>query len=258
MRVALVHDWLVSYGGAEKVLEVLHELYPEAPVYTSVYDSSKFSGSLLGNLNVKTSFIQHLPFAKKGYRNYLPLMPMAFEKFDLSSYDIVISSSHACAKGVITPSSACHICYCHTPMRYIWDMYNEYLNSEEIGLIKRLFIPIVAKYLRLWDVNSSKRVNYFIANSNFVAKRIEKYYHRESTVINPPVETEKFTISEKTENYYLVVSRLVPQKKTDIIIKAFNELGFRLKIIGEGRHMKVLKKIAKNNIEFLENLTRDA
>lgn len=249
-KVAISHDWLVSYGGAEKVLEALLEVFPGADVFTSVLDRGKLP-SVFDNAKITTSFIQNLPFAKTKYRSYLGLMPAAFKSFDLRGYDLIISNSHACAKNIRVPESAKHICYCLTPMRYIWDMYREYMDIERPNMFVRAAAPLAAAYLRHVDVSSSMTVDKFAAISGFVARRIKKYYGRESEVIYPPVETEKFGISKKTEDYYLVVSRLVPQKRTDIIISAFNELGLPLKIIGAGRDEDRLKKMAKGNIEFL-------
>lgn len=250
MKVAIIHDWLVSYGGAERVLEVLHELFPDAPVYTSVLDRSKLSPEL-SSLDIRTSFLQKFPNPAKYYRNYLPFLPFAFESFDLSEYDLVISSSHACAKGVKTSHRTCHICYCLTPMRYAYDMYDEYIKSENIGPLKKLAVRLIMPFIRMWDVSSSKRVSYFIAISNFIAGRIKKYYGRESTVIYPPVETGKFHKSENPQDYFLFVSRLVPQKKADVVIAAFNELKKPLKIVGTGRELGTLKRMAAGNVEFL-------
>lgn len=249
-RVAITHDWLVSYGGAEKVLEALLEVFPGADVFTSVLDRSRLP-RVFDGVNIRSSFIQSLPFAGTKYRAYLGLMPAAFKSFDLRGYDLIISNSHACAKNIRVPSSARHICYCLTPMRYIWDMYREYMDIERPNIFVRAVAPFAAAYLRRLDVSSSRTVDSFAAISGFIAKRIQKYYGRESEVIYPPVETGDFRISEDIGDYYLVVSRLVPQKRTDIIISAFNELGRPLKIIGTGRDEQKLKKIAKGNIEFL-------
>lgn len=250
MKVAIIYDWLVNYGGAERCLEIFHELFPEAPIYTSVYDKSKLPKSF-SDLDVRSSFINNLPFAKKRYRDYLPLMPIAFEQFDLNEYDLVLSLSHACAKGVIISPSTCHICFCFTPMRYAWDMYHEYINIENIGWFKKKIIPFIMSRLRIWDFVSSNRVDYFIAISSFIAERIKKYYKRDSRIIYPPIETSKFIPSDKIEDYFLAVSRLVPQKRVDIIVKAFNKLELPLKIIGSGRELDRLKKMSNSNIEFL-------
>jgi len=250
MKIAIAHDWLVSYGGAEKVLESLLEIYPDADIFTSVLDREKLP-KVFDNVKIKTSFIQKLPFATTKYRSYIVLMPLAFKSFDLSGYDLVISNSHACAKGVNVPPAACHICYCLTPMRYIWDMYNEYMSIEKPNFLVKVAAPLAATSLRIWDRASSKGVDHFIAISNFIAWRIKEYYGRESTVIYPPVDTEGFKMAEDHGDYYLVVSRLVPQKRTDIIISAFNSLKKPLKIIGTGRDEPRLRAMAGNNVEFL-------
>jgi len=250
MKVAITHDWLVSRGGAERVLEALLEVFPEADVFTSVLDRNGLPPAF-DRTNIKSSFIQNLPNATKKYRSYLGLMPAAFRSFDLKGCDVVISNSHACAKDIRVPSGAKHICYCLTPMRYIWDMYGEYMRMERPGLLVRAAAPLALPYLRYRDVLSSRTVDAFAAISGFVSQRIQKYYGRESTVIYPPVDTGKFRIAEKTEDFYLVVSRLVPQKRTRTIIDAFNGLGRPLKIIGTGREEEELKSAAGPNIEFL-------
>lgn len=250
MKVAISHDWLVSFGGAERVLEALLEIFPEADIFTSVLDRSKLP-PVFDRVRIKTSFIQTLPFAGTKYRSYIGLMPAAFRSFDLKGYDLIISSSHACAKAVRKPKGVPHICYCHTPMRYIWDMYDEYMSSEAPGMLVKLLAPAGRFYLRGVDVSSSKDVDRFIANSSFVADRIKRYYGRDSEIIHPPVDTKKFKLSEHAGGYYLVVSRLVPQKRTDVIVKAFNEMGKPLKIVGTGRDEERLKRMAGPNIEFL-------
>lgn len=250
MRTAIIHDWLVSSGGAERVLEALCEIFPEAPVFTSVCDRNKLPASL-NNRDIRTSFIQKFPFSVKMYREYLPLMPMAFESFDLRGFDLIISSSHACAKGVRKPKGALHICYCHTPMRYAWDMYDEYLKIENVRGLKKAAVGFLMPFIRRWDRRNSDRVDHFIANSRFVAKRIKMFYDRESTVINPPVDTKKFRNMGTAGDTYLAVSRLVPQKRTDIVIEAFNRSGRPLKVIGTGRDEAGLKKMAGDNIIFM-------
>lgn len=250
MKVAITHDWLVSRGGAEKVLESLLEVFPGADVYTSVCDRNQLPPEFNG-VKISTSFIQNLPFAVQKYRSYIGLMPAAFKSFDLRGYDVVISNSHACAKCIRVPSGAAHICYCLTPMRYIWDMYGDYMRYEKTGPLVRLLAPTAAAYLRRMDVSSAAGVDAFAAISGFVSQRIRKYYGRESAVIFPPVETGRFSLSQQTGDYFLVVSRLVPQKRTDAIIKAFNELKLPLKIVGTGRQEPELKKLAGPNVEFL-------
>lgn len=248
MKVAIIHDWIVSYGGGESVVLKLHELYPDAPVYTSVYNK-KIMGKYFKDIDVRTSFIQNLPFGISKYKYYLPLMPIAFEQFDLKQYDLIISSSSCCAKGVNVNANSTHICYCHTPMRYAWDMYNEY--NKEKGLKKAIIASQMHK-LRQWDVLSSNRVDYFIANSQYVANRIKKHYRRESTVIYPGVNDNyyKIPIIEKTEEFYLLVTRLVNYKKVEVIINAFNKIGLPLIIVGDGPEKKRLKQIANKNIIF--------
>jgi glycosyltransferase involved in cell wall biosynthesis len=251
MKVAIVHDWLTGMRGGEKVLEVLCELYPEAHLYTLIHNKGSVSETIEG-MDIRTSFIQRLPFTKKHYRYLLPLFPSAIESFDLNGYDLVISSSHCVAKGVLTPPECLHISYIHTPMRYIWDLYNDYFTS--LGWLRGTLMALVAHYLRVWDVASSKRPDHFVANSKHVASRVEKYYGKDATVIYPPVNCEKFHVSDKVEDYYLVVSAFAPYKRIDIAIEAFNSLELPLKVIGGGQEDKRLRAIAKANIEFLGKL----
>ena len=254
MKVAIVHDWLVSLGGGERVVEALHELFPDAPVYTTVYNKNRLPESFC-KLNIITSFLQYIPFAKVKHQVFLPLMPLAFESFDLSEFDLVISSSSSCAKGVITGTNTVHICYCHTPMRYAWDFYHEYIRDG--NNLKRVLISLLMKNIRIWDRISADRVDYFVANSRNVARRIQKHYKRDSYVIYPPVDVEKYYLENKQKDFYLIVSRLIPYKRIDLAIKAFNELELPLKIIGSGIEYKRLKKLAKTNIEFLGTLQDD-
>lgn len=254
MRVALIHDFLTQYGGAEKVLEAFHEIWPEAPIYTLFYDK-KSLGKKFQNWNIRVSPIQNLPFAVKHYRAYLALMPVAIERFDLRGYDLVISDSSAYSKGVLTHKNTKHICYCHSPTRYLWSDAYEYLEGLQ-GLEKlfKKFLPPLLTYLRNWDYLAAQRPDYFLTNSHFVAQRIKKYYHRDSTVIFPPVETDKFYISKDIDNYFLIISRFRPYKRIDLAIKAFNKLKTPLKIIGSGED-KTLRRIAKSNIEFLGSVS---
>jgi glycosyltransferase involved in cell wall biosynthesis len=249
-RIALVHDYLVQYGGAERVLECFSELWPEAAIYTLVHNPKAMHGKF-SKSNIKTSFIQNLPFAKSRHRIFPQLMPMAIEQFDFSDYDIVLSDSSSYAKGIITGPETLHICYMHTPMRYAWDDCHKYTNDFYFpSLIKRI-VPLAMNYIRIWDRISADRVDRIIANSNFVKKRIRKYYKKEALVIHPPVDVDNFYISEKQEDYFLMVGRLITYKRFDIAIQAFNKLGLKLKIIGRGPEMKRLRKIAGSNIEFL-------
>jgi len=250
MRIALVHDYLVQYGGAERVLECFAELFPYAPIYTLVYDKNTMHG-VFASKNIRTSFLQKFPFAKNQHRIFPLLMPSAIEQFDFSQYDIVLSDSSSYAKGIITGPQTLHICYMHTPMRYAWDDCQKY--TEDFGfpqLIKKL-VPFAMNYVRLWDKISAERVDCFVANSNFVAKRIKKYYRKDAAVINPPVNVNQFYVAEKTKGYFLMVGRLIAYKRHDIAIQAFNQLKLPLKIIGRGPELKRLKKLAGPNVEFL-------
>ena len=254
MRIALVHDYLVQYGGAERVLECFVELFPEASIYTLVYDEEAMHG-IFKNQRIYTSYLQKLPFAKKRHRLFPPLMPPAIEQFDFSQYEIVISDSSSYAKGIITRPETLHICYMHTPMRYAWDDCQKYTQDFYFPKLIKKIVPFFMNYIRLWDRVSAERVDKFVANSNFVAKRIEKYYHKKSTVIHPPVSVEKFQLAEKNEGYYLMVGRLIAYKRHDIAIKAFNQLGLPLKIVGRGPEIKKLKKMAAKNVEFLGRIS---
>jgi glycosyltransferase involved in cell wall biosynthesis len=249
-KIALVHYWLTGMRGGEKVVESICNLFPDIDIFTLVYDKRKIAESI-NKHKVYTSFIQKLPFARKKYQTYLPFMPIAIEQFNLSGYDIVISSESGIAKGVLTRPETCHFCYCHTPMRYLWNMYFDYLKNENIRFLKRKIIEVFFNYLRVWDLATASRVDYFISNSNNVKKRILKYYRRDSTVIYPPVDVESMIFETKKQDYYLVVSQLVSYKRVDLAIRAFNELKKELIIIGEGQEYKKLKKIANPNIKFL-------
>jgi glycosyltransferase involved in cell wall biosynthesis len=249
MKVALVHDYLTQYGGAEKVLEALHRLYPAAPVYTSVYAPDQLPAHFR-DWTIHTSFMQHARLFRRRHQTGLVLYPTAFERFDLSDYDLVISSSSAWAKGVITGPHTTHITYCHAPMRFVWQ-YHEYLRGEQVGLLGRLLLPLAMGYVRLWDEVSAARPDAYIANSQEVAQRIRKYYHRTATVIHPPVELSHYAVAPSYGDYFLVVARLVPYKRLDIVIEAFNRLGLPLKVVGRGRQRAELEAAAGPNIEFL-------
>lgn len=256
MKIALVHDYLVQYGGAERVLECFTELFPYAPIYTLVYDKESMH-DIFKEKDIRTSFLQKFPFAKKQHRIFPPLMPLAIEQFDFSQYDVVLSDSSSYAKGIITNPGTLHICYMHTPMRYAWDDCQKYTQDFGFPKIIKKFIPFIMNYIRLWDKISADRVDKFIANSNFVSKRIKKYYRKDSVVINPPVAVNNFYISDHQENYFLMVGRLIAYKRHDIAIEAFNKLGLPLKIIGRGPEMERLKKIAGPNIEFLGRVAEE-
>jgi len=250
MKIALVHDYLVQYGGAERVLECFAELFPHAPIYTLVYNKDSMHGKF-DQKDIRTSFIQKIPFAKKKHRIFPQFMPMAIEQFDFSKYDIVLSDSSSYAKGIITKPETLHICYMHTPMRYAWDDCQKYTSDFYFPSFVKKLIPFFMNYIRIWDRVSADRVDQLIANSNFVAKRIKKYYKKDALVIHPPVAVENFYAGKGEGGYFLMVGRFLAYKRFDIAIKAFNDLGLPLKIIGRGPEMNKLKKLAKENIEFL-------
>ena len=243
MKIAIVHDWLTNMGGAEQVVINFKEIYSEAPIYTTFYNPNKLDDKLR-NIDVKTSYLQKKKMVTN-HKKYFPYMPMAFERFNLNKYDVVLSSSSCCAKGVITKPETIHICYCHTPMRYAWEKRDEY--TEGMGKLKKKLVNILLHYMRIWDVVSSKRVDYFIANSTTVQKRIKKYYGRDSVVIGAPVRCNLFNISETDGDYYFVVSRLVKYKRFDLAVQACKELGKKLVVIGDGPEREKLEKLAENN-----------
>jgi glycosyltransferase involved in cell wall biosynthesis len=250
MKVAIIHDWLVTYAGAERVLEEMIGCFSEVDIFSTVDFIYKNNRGFLGNSSVKTSFIQKFPFARKLYRHYLPFMPLAVEQFDLSKYDLILSSSHAVAKGVIVGPDQLHICLCHSPIRYAWDLQQQYLEESNLksGLTS-VFVRIMLHKIRLWDVRSSNGVDSFIAVSNFISRRIEKAYRRRSTVIYPPVDVEGFTYREDKEDFYFAASRLVPYKKMPLIVEAFSKMpNKRLIVIGEGPDFKKCQKIAGPNV----------
>lgn len=253
MKVAVVHDWLVSYAGAEKVTEQILDIYPEAELFAVCDFLSEEGRAFWGNRQVQTSFVQRLPSAKKHYQKWLPLMPLAVEQIDVRDYDLIISSSHAVAKGVIPAPHQTHLCYCHSPMRYAWDMQNQYL--KESGLDKGLrswIMRYLLHRLRAWDVRSSFGVDAFAANSSYIARRIEQCYRRESQVIYPGVDVDRFNAKLKKEDYYLVASRLAPYKCIPMIVEAFSRMpGRRLIVAGDGPELKRVKTMAPTNVDVL-------
>lgn len=255
MKIAVVHDWLVVYGGAEKVLEQILNIYPEADLFALVDFLDEDKRDFIKDKKVKTSFIQRLPKAKTKYRNYLPLMPLAIEQLDLSKYDLIISSSYCVAKGIITSPNQVHISYVHSPIRYAWDLQHQYL--KEAGLTKGLkgwLAKIILHYMRIWDTRTSNGVDYFIANSKFIAKRIWKCYRREADVIYPPVDVEAFEYCDQKEDFYLTASRMVPYKKMDLIVEAFTHIpDKKLIVIGTGPDFDKIQKIAQghDNIKLM-------
>jgi glycosyltransferase involved in cell wall biosynthesis len=257
MRVALVHDWLTNLGGAERVVEVLHQMYPEAPIYTSVYDKDRLP--LLKDADIRTSFLQRWPKAKKKHQLYPMLRTLAFESFDFSQYDLVISSSSAEAKGIITTIETTHVSYIHTPTRYYWSGYADYVDSPGMGIFNpaaKRALPKVVDKMRYWDYAAAHRPDVLVANSVTVQERIKKYYDLSSTVINPPVEIDRFGRGTTTDgDYYLVVSRLIPYKRVDLAVQACSELGKKLVVVGGGSETKRLKSLAGPNVEFKGALT---
>jgi glycosyltransferase involved in cell wall biosynthesis len=250
LKIALVHDWLTGMRGGEKVLEALCELYPQAPLFTLVHNPGSVA-PVIEARKIHTSFIDRLPLKAKRYRNYLPLFPRAIEAFDFSEYDLILSTSHAVAKGARPRPGALHICYCHTPMRYVWELYDQYFGPGRGNLLTRAAMSYFAPRLRSWDVATSGRVHAFAANSRNVAERIRRYYDRSAQVIYPPVNTAQFTVSENDDGYYLIVSALVPYKRVDLAVEAFNRTGDRLLVVGTGPEMNNLASAAAKNIEFL-------
>lgn len=253
MKIALVHDWLVTYAGAERVLSELIVVFPKADLFAVVDFLSDTDRQRIGGKRATTTFIQRMPSARKRYRNYLPLMPLAIEQLDLSGYDLVISSSHAVAKGVITGPDQVHVSYVHSPIRYAWDMQHQYL--REAGLergLKSWLVRWLLHKIRLWDTRTAHGVDQFVANSRFIARRIKKVYGREALVVNPPVDTERFSLVEAKDDFYLTASRLVPYKRIDLIAKAFAGMpGKRLLIVGDGPDADKVRAAAGPNVECL-------
>lgn len=264
MKIALIHDWLTGFRGGEQVLLSLCRLYPGATLFTLVHRPGS-QPEEIERMEIRTSFAQRLPFALRYYRQYLPLLPAAVERLDLRGFDLVISSSHCVAKGVLPPAGAVHICYCHTPMRYVWDMYQDYFGPHRLGFFSRLVIPHLTSYLRMWDRLSSDRVDHFAANSENVAQRIGQRYRRDATVIHPPVDVETFspapggTVSggKNGNGYYLLVSALSPYKHVELAIEAFNLTGAELRIVGFGPERRRLQGLAGPGIRFLDTLSLD-
>lgn len=246
LKVAIVHDWLVSYAGADRVVDCMHHVFPDAPIYTLVYDKDKMP-AWFRDYDIRTTWIQKLPFATKLYKKLLPLMPGAFEALDLSEYDLVLSSSSSCSKGVITRPDAVHICYCHTPIRYVWDFYYTY--RANANPLVRAVMPGQMHKLRQWDKCAADRVDYFIANSRYIAQRIKKYYRRDSDVIYPCVHINQSPFVEK-EDFYLVVGRFTWYKRIDLAVAACTKLGRRLVVIGSGDEESRLRAIAGPMVEF--------
>ena len=253
LRVALVHHWMVGMRGGEKVLEAFCRIFPNADIYTLVSEPSAISETIRQH-RITTSWIQKLPRANQYYAHYLPLFPVAIEQFDLSGYDLVLSSDAVVSKGVLTRPESCHICYCHTPMRYTWSAYHTYLRSIE-GSWKRKLAAFFMSYLRTWDFAAASRVDYFLANSETVAHRIAKYYRREAQVIFPPVTVSGFSVSQAIDDYFLMVGQLVPYKRFDLAIDVFSHLKYPLVVVGEGPEYSKFKKRSGDNIKFVGRLS---
>ncbi len=253
MKVAVVCDWLVTYAGAEKVLEQILRIFPEADLFAVVDFIPEEKRDFILHKPVTTTFIQKLPKAKRKYRNYLPLMPIAIEQLDVSGYDLVLSSSHCVAKGILTGPNQVHISYVHSPVRYAWDLQHQYL--REAGLtsgLKSKIARMILHYMRIWDVRTANGVDYFIANSHFIAKRIWKCYRRKAKVIYPPVDVEKFACHTQKEDFYLTASRMVPYKKMDLIVEAFSQMPEKeLVVIGQGPDFEKIKKLVAPNVRML-------
>jgi glycosyltransferase involved in cell wall biosynthesis len=252
MKVAIVHEWLVDYSGSERVLEQMINCFPDADLFSLVDFLSDDQRGFIKGKKANTSFIQRLPFAKKHYRNYLPLMPIAIEQFDLSRYDLIISSSHAVAKGVLTGPDQLHICMCYSPIRYAWDLQHQYLNESNLKTgIKSFLARYILHRIRIWDSRTAAGVDSFIAISSFIQRRIRKVYNRNSSVMYPPVDCHRFALSpEGRQDFYVTSSRMVPYKKIDLIVRAFSEKmpNKKLIVIGDGPDFEKIKSMAGNNV----------
>ncbi|MFH1577398.1 MAG: glycosyltransferase [Candidatus Margulisiibacteriota bacterium] len=249
MRIAIVHDYLNQFGGAERVVSALNEIWPQTPIYTSIFDEKRMPENFQ-RMDIRTSFMQRLPFVFRFFKLYLLFYPLAFESFDLSGYDVILSSSSAFAKGIRKRPGQLHICYCYTPMRFVW-RHDDYVKQESFGSLVKAILLWVLEPLKKWDLATAQSVDHYLAISRTVAERIAVTYGRKSDIIYPPVDTENYEISSIARDYFLVVSRLNAYKRIDVVIEAFNELGLPLKIIGSGPAARELQRIAKPNIEFL-------
>jgi glycosyltransferase involved in cell wall biosynthesis len=248
MRIAIVHHWFISLAGGERVVDVFAQIFPTADVFTLFLDKDKVPPALSKH-RIKTSFLDRIPGARRAHRHFLPLYPLAVEMLDLSGYDLVITSDSGPMKGVLTDPNSTHICYCYSPMRYLWDGHSAYLRG--MSPVPQALFRLASHYVRNWDYSAAQRVDHFIAISNYVAARIRKYYRRESTVIYPPINTSQSFLASKHEDYYLAVGRLVPYKRTDVLIEACRKLGRKLLIAGDGPEMSQLKKNPTKCVEFL-------
>ncbi len=250
MRVALAHEWIVTLGGSERVVLEFHSLFPQAPIFTTVYDP-KLAPAAFRGLDIHPSFLQRVPFARRHYRPFLPLMPLAFSRFDTRPYDMVLISSHAASKAIRKHPGQIHVCYCYTPMRYAWDLYDLYVNRSGLDPLRKLAARAVFRAMRRWDAQSAAHVDDFIAISENVRGRIRRYYGRDATVIWPPIDCTRFRPTTPVGDHFLVVSRLVPYKRVDIAVRAFTQLGWPLRIVGAGSERKRLEGLAGPTIRFL-------
>ena len=248
LRVAIVHHWFISRAGGERVVDTIASIFPAADLFTLFLDKEKLPPALLKH-KITTSFLDKSRFARRAHRHFLPFYPLAVETLDLSGYDLVITSDSGPMKGVLTDPESTHICYCHSPMRYLWDGHSAY--RRRMSPVTQAIFGLASHYVRNWDYAAAQRVDHFIANSNYVAGRIRKYYRRDSTIIHPPINTSQSFLAAKHDDYYLAVGRLVPYKRTDILIDACCKLGRRLVIVGDGPEMRGLKKRSRQNVEFL-------
>ena len=251
LRVAIVHHWFVSRAGGERVFDAIASIFPTADVFTLFLDKQKFPPGL-GRHQITTSFLDKIPGARKIHRHFLPFYPLAVEMLDLSGYDLVITSDSGPMKGVLTDPHSTHICYCHSPMRYLWDGYSAC--HRRMSPLARTIFGITSHYVRNWDYSAAQRVDHFVANSQYVARRIHKYYRRESAIIHPPIDTSQSYLTSKHDNYYLAVGRLVAYKRTDILVEACRQLGRKLLIVGDGPDRKKLERLSPKNVEFLGEL----
>ncbi len=257
MKIAIVHDWLTGMRGGEKVLEAILDIFPEAEIFTLIYNKEKISEKI-NKRKIHTSFLQKIPGIFKSYRNFLPLFPAAIESFDFSNFDLIISSSHCVAKGIKKPKNIKHFCYCHTPMRYAYDQFDNYFSEKKNGKVKYFLIKKIMPFLKKWDIKTASRVDFFIANSENVRNRIKKYYNREAEVIYPPVDTDFFTPDEKLkrEDFYLMVGALVEYKNPDFVVKIFSEKlkDKKLIITGNGPMLDYINKIKGENVSVYQDV----
>ena len=249
LRIAIVHYWFVNRRGGERVVESVAKMFPRADLFSLVVDPEKLHPTLRER-SIKTSFLQKVPGGRRWHRHMLPFYPFALEQFDLSDYDLVLSSESGPAKGVLTNSRTCHVCYCHSPMRYLWDFYQSYRKGRSLGALSRPVFLLASHYLRMWDVASAQRVDHFVANSQTVAARIRKQYRRDAAVIHPPVDVRSSRLASRIEDYYLFAGQLVDYKRADIAIEACNRLGRRLHVVGEGEQYRTLRRLAGPSITF--------